>query len=141
MQAPLYGVFIVKRFESGDLSCFLDRFLCSTWNPVSSPRPAVLQSRRAQELSRLAVAPTLRRTVPLPGHLDSFEHDRTVGAVGMTIRGEPLSGRGSIAPRPCIRWVQDPNHDALIRIGGEAPRRLTHSFSRRPQCRHWRSIR
>src|SRR5258707_4635710 len=25
------------------LSCFLDRFLCSIWNPVSSPRPAVLQ--------------------------------------------------------------------------------------------------
>src|SRR5258706_2502885 len=88
------------------LSRFIDRFLCSTWNPVSSPRPAVLQGRRAQELSRLAVAPTLRRTVPLPGHIDSFEHDRTVGAVGMTIRGEPLSGRGSIAPRPCIRWVQ-----------------------------------
>ena len=25
------------------LSCYLDRFLCSIWNPVSSPRPAVLQ--------------------------------------------------------------------------------------------------
>ena len=44
------------------------QFLCSTWNPVSSPRPAGLQSRRAQELSRLAVAPTLRRTPALPGH-------------------------------------------------------------------------
>src|SRR5260370_9072830 len=50
------------------LSCFLDRFLCSIWNPVSSPRPAVLQSRRAQELSRLAVAPTFPRPLPLPGH-------------------------------------------------------------------------
>jgi hypothetical protein len=37
------------------LSCFLDQFLCSTWNPVSSPRPAVLQSRRAQELSGAAM--------------------------------------------------------------------------------------
>src|ERR1700686_3796567 len=64
----LYGVVVVKRFNSGDLSCFLDRFLCSTWNPVSSPRPAVLQSRRAQELSRLAVAPTFPHTLPLPGH-------------------------------------------------------------------------
>src|SRR6266404_4762727 len=26
------------------LSRFIDRFLCSTWNPVSSPRPAVLQA-------------------------------------------------------------------------------------------------
>jgi hypothetical protein len=50
------------------LSCFLDRFLCSIWNPVSSPRPAVLQSRRAQELSRLAVALTFPRALPLPGH-------------------------------------------------------------------------
>jgi hypothetical protein len=55
---------IRQRFQSG-AHC-LDRFLCSTWSSVSSPRPAVVQSRRAQELSRLADA--LRRTPPLPGH-------------------------------------------------------------------------
>jgi hypothetical protein len=64
----LYGVYVVKRFQRGDLSCFLDRFLCSTGKPVSSSRPAVLQSRRAQELSRLAVAPTFPRALRLPGH-------------------------------------------------------------------------
>jgi hypothetical protein len=26
----------------------------------------------------------------------------------MTIRGEPAFERGSIAPQPCIRWVQGP---------------------------------
>ena len=36
-------------------------------------------------------------------YLDSFEHDRTLGAVGMKIRGELAFGRGSIAPQPCIR--------------------------------------
>jgi hypothetical protein len=41
-------------------------------------------------------------------HLDSSEHDGTLGAIGMTIRGEPACGRGSIAPQPCIRWVQGP---------------------------------
>jgi hypothetical protein len=42
-------------------------------------------------------------------HLDSFEHDGTLGAIGMTIRGEPAFGRrGSSAPQPCIRWVQEP---------------------------------
>ena len=41
-------------------------------------------------------------------HLDSFEHDSTFGAIGMTIRGEPAFGRGSVAPQPCIRWVQGP---------------------------------
>ena len=41
-------------------------------------------------------------------HLDGFEHDGRLGAIGMTIRGEPAFGRGSIAPQPCIRWVQEP---------------------------------
>jgi hypothetical protein len=41
-------------------------------------------------------------------YLDSFEHDGTLGAIGMTIRGEPAFGRGSVAPQPCIRWVQGP---------------------------------
>src|SRR5258708_12161491 len=43
------------------LSCFLDRFLCSIWNPVSSPRPPALQPHPPQHLSRLAVAPTFPR--------------------------------------------------------------------------------
>ena len=41
-------------------------------------------------------------------YLDSFEDDGPLGAVGMTIRGEPAFGRGSVAPQPCIRWVQGP---------------------------------
>ena len=32
-----------------------------------------------------------------------FEHDGTLNAVAMTIRGEPAFGRGSVAPQPCIR--------------------------------------
>jgi hypothetical protein len=39
------------------LACFLDRFLCLTWNLVSSPRPAVLQNRRAPELSSPSSTP------------------------------------------------------------------------------------
>lgn len=36
-----------------------------------------------------------------------------------------------IAPQPCIRSVQRvPDHDAVMRIGGEAPRRRTHSRNR-----------
>src|SRR3974377_1025997 len=49
---PCMGPFLSSGFRAATfLSCFLDRFLCSTWCPVSSSRPAVLQSRRAQELS------------------------------------------------------------------------------------------
>ena len=57
-------------------------------------------------------------------HLDSSEHDGTLDAVGMTIGGEPAFGRGSIAPQPCIRWVQDPTmmqpcaSAAKLRSGG-----------------------
>ena len=34
-------------------------------------------------------------------------------------------------PRPCIRWVAKTHtHDAIMRIGGEAPRRRAHSTPR-----------
>src|SRR5216684_8874143 len=93
--APCMGFLLSSGFRAAiSLSCFLDRFLCSIWNPVSSPRPTVLQSRRAQELSRLAVAPTFPRALHLPGHtLTSSEHGGTLDAVGMTTRGEPAFGR------------------------------------------------
>ena len=42
--------------------------LCSTGAIIPSSRPALRSRRRAQKLSRLAVAPTLRHAPPLPGH-------------------------------------------------------------------------
>src|SRR6266511_609764 len=55
-----------------------------------------------------------------------------------TIGGEPAIGVATIAPQPCIRcgmieksWLlEHPNHDAAMRIGGEAPRRRAHSLPR-----------
>src|SRR6516225_8294626 len=43
------------------------QFLCSTWNPVSSPRPTRVGGRRAQGLSRSAVAPTWRHAQSFAG--------------------------------------------------------------------------
>ena len=59
----LYGVFIVKQFQSDDLafSLFLIGFFVRPGIPFLRPHPQYLQSRRAQELSRLAVAPTFLR--------------------------------------------------------------------------------
>ena len=60
------------------------QFLCSTWNPVSSPRPIRVGRRRAQGLSGPAVAP---RWPPLDvsrPSLDSLEHVGTLVVVGMT---------------------------------------------------------
>jgi hypothetical protein len=60
----LYGAFFVKRFSERRIIGFFVR------PGVRFLRPDLqyCKSRRAQELSRLAVAPTLRRTPPLPGH-------------------------------------------------------------------------
>ena len=87
----MYGVFIVKRFESGDLSFSLyrsvslfdleSRFFAPT---RSIARPARAGAVKVGRRSNLASYCALARP-----HLDSFEHDGTVGAVGMTIRGEP----------------------------------------------------
>ena len=109
----MYGAFFVKRFRSGAFF-FLDRFLCSTWSPVSSPRPAVLQSRRAQELSRLAVAPTLRRTPALPAHtLTASSTTAGLMSVGTTIRGGLPSG------------ADQSRHDLVS--GGSRTRTMMHS--------------
>jgi hypothetical protein len=82
--------------------------LCSTGAIIPSSRPALRSRRRAGAVKVGRRTPTLRHAPPLPPHLDSFEPDGTLGAIGMTIRGEPAFGRGSIAPQPCIRWVQGP---------------------------------
>jgi len=93
-EQALYGAFEVKHLFHGILPSF--QFLCSTWNPVSSPRPAVSQSRRAQELSRLAVAPTLRHTVALPGHtLTASSTTACLMRSGRRSEGSLPSGRGS----------------------------------------------
>jgi hypothetical protein len=63
-------------------------------------------------------------------HLDSFEHDGTLGAVGMTIGGEPALGRDQSRHNLVSGGSKDPNHDAAMRIGSEAPKRRTHSFPR-----------
>jgi hypothetical protein len=54
----LYEAFQVKRYFAAFFTFFISssQFLCSTWNPVSSSRPTCVGSRRAQGLSRPAVA-------------------------------------------------------------------------------------
>ena len=76
------------------LSCFLDRFLCSIWNPVSSSRPAVLQKPTRAGAVKVGRRTNLSTPSALARpYLDSSEHGGTLDAVGMTIRGEPAFGR------------------------------------------------
>jgi hypothetical protein len=83
---------------------------------------------RAQKLSGLAAAPTLRPAPSLPGHtLTASSTTASLGAIGMTIGGEPACGRDQSRHNLVSGGSEDPNHDAVMRIGSEAPKRRTHS--------------
>jgi hypothetical protein len=79
----------------------------------------------------MAVAPFLRqRSAVARPRLDGFEHDGRLGVVGATIRGEPALGADESRHNLVFGGSKDPNHDAAMRIGREAPKRRTHSSSR-----------
>jgi hypothetical protein len=60
----------------------------------------------------------------------SSKHRAADGACLKSEGSSPL-GRSLFAPQTCIRSVRlDPDHDAVIRIGGEAPGRRAHSRRR-----------
>ena len=126
----LYGAFFVKPVRRG-LSFFLVSFF------VRSGARFFVPTHKSQTLSRAGAVKVGRRANVAAGsiiarpYLDGSEHDGTLGVVGMTLsRGARLVG-ARIAPHACIRRVSyDPNHDAVMRIGCEAPRRRTHSISR-----------
>jgi hypothetical protein len=95
------------------------RFFVPTRGSLTSSRAgAVKVGRRVN----LAACSELARP-----YLDSFEHDGTLGAIGMTIRGEPACGRDQSRHNLVSGGSKDPNHDAVMRIGSEAPKRRTHS--------------
>jgi len=113
--------------RSAHLFSFVSFFVRSE-SPVSSSRPGTsLALARAETVkvgrrTNLATSSAVARP-----HLDSFEHDGTLGAIGMTIRGEPAFGRDQSRHNLVSGGSKDPNHDAVMRIGSEAPRRRTHS--------------
>jgi hypothetical protein len=98
---------------------------------VSSSRPARWLGRRAQELSRLAVAPAFPRAASLPGH--TLTASSTTARLRRSERrseGSSLSGAGEPRRNLVSGGSKDPNHDAAMRIGSEAPKRRAHSSLR-----------
>ena len=92
---------------------------------------ASLTSMRAEAV-KVGVAPTLRHASPLPSHtLTASSTTASLNAVAMTIRGSPLSGAVQSRHNLVSGRSKDPNHDAVMRIGSEAPKRRTHSSIRR----------
>ena len=128
----LYGLPSSGFQNTISFSCFLHRFLCSTWKSrFFAPTPQYCKAGARRRLSRLAGAPTFPRTLALARPCpDSSEHGGTLDTVGMTIRGEPAFGRADQSRHNLVFGEsKDPNHDAAMRIGSEAPRRRTPFFS------------
>ena len=124
---PLYGAFVAKEFARRRIFV-LCQYFCSISKTVSSPDAhfALIDAR-----SRLAVAPNLAAcSAFIRPSLDGFEGDGTLTRSGQRSEGSPLSG--AVQPRHNLvsGRSKDPNHDAVMRIGSEAPKRRTHSSSR-----------
>ncbi len=71
-----------------------------------------------------ASARALTRSIPSPpasGGLNLINHHQP------TIRAEPCHGRGSSRHNLVFGGSNNPNHDAVMRIGSEAPKQRTHS--------------
>ena len=111
-------------FPSSSVSLFdlKARFFVPTRASLTSARAGAVKVGRC---TNLAACSDFARP-----HLDSFERDGTLGAIGMTIRGEPACGRDQSRHNLVCGRSKDPNHDAVMRIGSEAPKRRTHSSNR-----------
>src|SRR6266404_5692326 len=105
--APCMGSLLSSGFRAAiSLSCSVSLFDLESrfFAPTRSiAKPARAGAVKVGRRTNLSTCSALARP-----YLDSSEHGGTLGAVGMTIRGEPAFGRVSIAPQPCIRWVQGP---------------------------------
>ncbi len=124
----------VKGFCRRNASFLLHRFLCSISKPVSSSRRALRSRRRAQGPSRLAVAPTFPHAPPWPGHaLTASSTTARLTRSGRRSEGGLPSGADHRAATLYSVGPWGPDHDAVMRIGGKAPRRRTHSRNR---CQH-----
>ena len=110
---------------------FFDRqVLCSirmqSESPSLSYRAGLHSRRRAQERSRLAVVPTLQHAPPSPGHtLTASSTPARLVRSGRRSEGSPLSGAVQSRHNLVSGRPMDPNHDAVMRIGSEAPKRRT----------------
>ena len=128
---PLYGAFFVKEIWQGALFFFASffvrsegRFFVPIRTSLESARAGAVKVGRRANLAACS-------TLPRP-HLDSFEHDGTAwcGSDDDDQRGSPLAGADQSRHNLVFGGSKDPNHDAVMRIGSEAPKRRTHSSIR-----------
>ena len=105
-------------FKSG-CNLKVRRFLSSR----ASLTPARAGAFKVGRRTNLAACSALARP-----YLDGSEH--TLVRSGRRSEGSPLSGAIHSRHNLVSGRSMDPNHDAVMRIGSEAPKRRTHSISR-----------
>ena len=107
-EQALYEAFEVKHYLTAFFTFFIPVSLFDLESRFFVPTRALFMAARAGAVKvgrRTNLSECSGHARP---HLDGSEHDGTLGAVGMAIRGELAFGRGSIAPQPCIRWARGP---------------------------------
>ena len=104
-EQALYGAFIVKRFQSSDLSFLLSRSVSLFYveSCFFAPTRSIAKSARAGAV-KVGRRPNLAAYSGLARpHLDSFEHDGRLD-VGLDDDQRGACHRARIiAPQPCIR--------------------------------------
>src|SRR5260370_20014447 len=113
------------------------QFLCSTWNPVSSPRPThVLRPTRTGPVKVGRRSALAARSVVSRPRLDRPEHGGHAGCSrDDDQRGALPSGADHRATTLYSVGPYRPDHDAVMRIGRETPRPRTPSRNRRQNPR------
>ena len=147
---PCMGISMSRTKRASNSSFFRPFFLILLFGPRAEPilssRPAALvaAARRGGQGWPSRSRPSANA---FPGHSltapSTAAGSERVGIQSVRIREQQARqddlrraclgvARRSRAPRPCIRQIPrgDLNHDAVMRIGGEAPRRQAHSFFR-----------
>ena len=110
---------IVSFFVQSGCNLKVRRFLSSR----ASLTPARAGAFKVGRRTNLAACSALARP-----YLDGSEH--TLVRSGRRSEGSPLSGAVQSRRNLVFGRSEDPNHDAVMRIGSEAPKRRTHSSIR-----------
>src|SRR6266511_6182297 len=124
--AALYGASKVKHRSEGTVIFLHSSFLVRPGSPFLRPDPqfSTAVARRGGQG---------RATIARPRGLvlDGSEHDGTVGWWGRRLEGSsPFAARDQSHRNLVCGGPGDPNHDAVLRIGREAPKRQVHSSLR-----------
>ena len=123
----------VKRFVQGILFFLVPSFLVQPEDLFLCPNPQDAYAVARRSCQGWPSRQPLCKAPMVSGHaLTAASTTARWHWPGRRLRGEPaFCGAMRLVPHPCIRWVAKTHtHDAIMRIGGEAPRRRAHSTPR-----------